>query len=91
MGYACGDCTPQYFVFEISPVSLEKKLIKKDIDIEFLEKTLQEKFEKELGICRICYIYEFYGDIYYSIKKKCYVIKVKKYNLKIKDKNCCDN
>lgn len=91
MGYACGDCTPQYYIFEILPVSLEKKFLKKDIDIEFLKKNQQEKFEKGIGIYRICYIYEFNGNLKYSIKKNCYVLKVKKYNLKLKNKNCYDN
>ena len=90
MGYACGDCSPQYNVREILPLSLEKKLLKKDIDIEFANKQQKEEFEKKVGICGICYIYEFKGGLYYSEKKNCYVIKLTEYSLKLKDEKCCE-
>jgi uncharacterized membrane protein YGL010W len=90
MGYACGDCYPQYNVSKVLPSSLEKKLLKKDIDIEFANKEQKEQFEKKVGICGICYIYEFKGNLYYSEKKNCFVIKLTDYNLKLKDEKCCE-
>ena len=90
MAYACGDCYPQYSVSEVLPSSLDKKLLKKDIDIEFASKEQEEEFKKQIGVCGICHTYDFKGDLYYSNKKGCYVIKLGEYKLKLKDEKCCE-
>lgn len=90
MAYACGDCYPQYNVRDVSPLSLKKQLLKKDIDIEFASEGQEEEFKKNVGICGICYMYDFKGHLFYSKKKKCFVIKLDDYKLKLKDKKCCE-
>lgn len=90
MGYACGDCYPQYNVNEVLPSSLKKKLIAKDIDIEFESDKQEEEFTKKISSCSICYIYNFKGDLYYSEKEDCYVVKLRDYSLKVKDGKCCE-
>lgn len=91
MAYACGDCYPQYNVRDVYPSSLRQKLLKKDIDIEFASKEQEKEFIKKVGICRICYKFDFNGDLFYSEKKNCYVIKLDSYKIQLMDKKCCDN
>ena len=89
MGYACGDCYPQYKVKLVMPESLGKKLINKEIDIEFDSAEKEREFENKRSECSICYQYDFGGDLYYSNRKKCYVLKVARYKLKETFKGCC--
>lgn len=91
MGYACGDCYPQYNVHKVSPVSLQKKLLNQDIDIEFANSKREAEFNKKIDVCRICYIFDFKGDLFYSSKKGCYVLKVARYKLQLKMPNCCEH
>jgi hypothetical protein len=91
MMYACGDCYPQYNVKLVMPESLGKKLSKQDIDIEFENSREEQKFEKKKGICGICYDYDLKGDLYYSLRKRCYVLKVSRYKLKETFKGCCSH
>lgn len=90
MAYACGDCYPQYNVENVLPSSLEKKLLNNDIDIEFASKEQEQLFKKKVGRCRICYKFDFKGDLFYSEKKNCYVIKLGNYKMQLKDNKCCD-
>jgi uncharacterized membrane protein YGL010W len=89
MSYACGDCYSQYNVREIQPAVLEDRLLKKDINIEFATKKQEKEFENEIGICGICYVYDFKGDLYFSNKKHSYVMKLSEYKARLNDKNCC--
>jgi len=90
MAYACGDCYPQYNVRNVKPSDVERKILNKDVDIEFVNKEQKDAFEKQVEACGICYIYEFKGELFYSKKKKCYVIKLREYKMTMKDKKCCD-
>jgi hypothetical protein len=91
MGYACGDCYPQYTVKLVMPESLGKKLANKEIDIEFDNAEKERAFEKKRSDCSICYQYDLFGDLHYSNRKKCYVLKVKQYKLKEKFEGCCSH
>lgn len=91
MAYACGDCTPQYQVIEvIKPVSLKDKFLKQDIEIAFDDIQIENQFKKKIGNCSICYYYEFYGNMKYERKRKCYVLNIEQYNLVLKNKECCN-
>lgn len=89
VAYACGDCYPRYNVQHISTPSLEPKLLRKDIDIRFSNRDQQKKFEKQVGICGICYTYRLSGNLSYSIKQNCYILRINNYNLLLENKNCC--
>ena len=90
MAYACGECYPQYSVIQVQPASLKKELHQQDIDIEFKDKKQADMFEEKVGLCARCFVYDFKGDLYYSGKKDCYVIKLSEYHLKLTDKECCE-
>lgn len=89
--YACGDCYPRYNVTTVNPSVLTSKLKGKDIDIEFSSKEQEAAFKKQIGICDGCYKYSLRGDLFYSQKKDCYVLKIKKFKLVLWSKDCCIN
>ncbi|WEK35943.1 MAG: hypothetical protein P0Y53_00395 [Candidatus Pseudobacter hemicellulosilyticus] len=90
MGYACGDCTPQYQVRNVLSPPAER-LSGKDIDIEFISETQEQAFEQQVGVCAICYVYTLKGDVYYSFRKKRYFIRLSDFRLKLRSKDCCSN
>ena len=85
MSYACGDCYPQYNVQTFAPASLKKKLLGKDIDIEFTSKKQEQRFNTKAGDFGICNQYNLTGDLYYSFRKGCYVMKLSKYIVKLRE------
>lgn len=89
MAYACGDCYPNHKITKIvnGPSSID--LINKEINVEFAEKELEVKFDKEVKNCAICYDYEFFGDLEYSIFDGYYTLSIKEYNLWM-DQKCCN-
>lgn len=88
MAYACGDCYPQYKV-EKAPGELEKKLLGKDIMISFNSWIQEEKFLKQVERCAICYNYNLTGNLYYSNRYKCYLLKVINYKMTETFRGCC--
>ena len=89
MGYACGDCYPKYKVSKVSPEKFNELILGDDIDVAFSSKLQEEKFEKEIGECRICYNFTFKGDLYFSEDKNCFVLKLQDYSMKMWSKDCC--
>lgn len=88
MAYACGDCYPQYKV-EKAPGVLEKKLLNKDIMIAFSSQIQEDKFNRQVQRCAICYNYKLTGDLYYSNRYKCYLLQVINYKITETFRGCC--
>ncbi|AEV97020.1 hypothetical protein A4D02_18370 [Niastella koreensis] len=89
LAYACGDCYPRYNVSKVSPASLGKKLLNQDIDIEFASTRQEQEFNRKIVTCAICYNFDLKGDLFYSSKEGCYVLKVASYKLKLNFAKCC--
>ena len=88
MGYACGDCYPQFRIDSI--ISIKKSnysnLIGKDVYIIYNEQELEELIDS----CWICYDYYVEGNLQKSLFKKYFIIRASSYYLKDKRPDCCE-
>jgi hypothetical protein len=91
MAYACGEDCEQYAVVEAIPNSPKAKIVGQDVYAEFANNKMEDLIKKEVGICGICYVYVFKGDLYFSLIRNCNILRVKSFNLKLKSKDCCNN
>lgn len=90
MAYACGDCYPNYKIEKVlEPVIIMDNLIGEDIDVLFENSRIQTQFDYKTRRCKICFTYEFYGNLDYSILKSTYTLAVQEYKLNFHE-SCCD-
>jgi len=91
MAYACGDCYPQYKVEAVLyPDNISKKVMGKEIYVEFKDREMEDKLTQEVHQCAICYYYIFSGELKYSIFKKAYTLEIDEFDITLKFNDCCE-
>jgi len=80
--YACGDCYPQYNVLKVKPTALTGWLKGKDVDVVFANAQQEKEFHsKESKFFWLNDSYVLTGDLYFSARKWCYVLDLKRYKI----------
>ena len=90
MAYACGDCYPQYRIDEILEGNeANKKLLKSEINIEYKTAEIENKLDKKVSKCIICYDFYFTGQIKRSKSKGLYLL-AENVEAELRDNKCCN-
>lgn len=82
MGYACGNCSPQYMIDTLIGLSDHPgQYIGLDIDLQWQDAQQGEAFEKAIGICSLSFRYEFTGRLKGYHNQEHLVIEAESYRL----------
>lgn len=82
MGYACGDCYPQYMIDTlIGLLDHPGQYIGLDVDLQWQDTQQGEAFEKAIGFCSLSFRYEFTGRLKGYRNRDYLVIEAESYRL----------
>lgn len=92
MAYACGECFAKYKIVgvENSDNFKSSELVKKDLQVQFASKEMENRLDSLVSKCAICYDFTFEGKLSKSDNSSFFIMKLEAFQVQLMDSSCCD-